>query len=277
MHRVTPQFMGFPVQIQTPFKKTRPRGRVFLIFLLTARKKNGMIYIVDTKRQVQRRRAGIRNSEEGERTMKSTKSAKLRTASRLVGYIGIGACLLASCLYLLLHEVANEKLEKMLGKFDVKSLIYVGIAAAVFLVVAIILRAASSSARRAEHYAEEAEAARKAQEAAQAEAAEKAQAEQEALDAAEAEKAAAEAEDARKAEEKAAAMEGGKTFVAYIGRNIPEKQREMMVKVGEFTRKNAKVIIAVAATVAITSAMAKRKAEKETTRRRQNFFRSLGC
>ena len=209
--------------------------------------------------------------------MKSTKSAKLRTASRLVGYIGIGACLLASCLYLLLHEVANDTLEKMLGKFDLKSLIFVGIAAAVFLVIAIILRAASASASRNEQYEEEAEAARKAQEPADAEAAEKAKAIQEAADAEAAEKAAAEAEEARKAEEKAAAMEGGKTFVAYIGRNIPEKQREAMVKVGEFTKKNAKVIIAVAATVAITTAISRRKAEKETTRRRQNFFRSLGC
>lgn len=207
--------------------------------------------------------------------MKSTKSAKLRTASRLVGYIGIGACLLASFVYLLLHEVANDKLEKMLGKFDLKSLIFVGIAAAVFLVIAIILRAASASALRNEQYEEE--VARKEQEAADAEAAEKARAEQEALDAENAEKAAAEAEEARKAEEKAAAMEGGKNFVAYIGRNIPEKQREAMVKVGEFTKKNAKVIIAVAATVAITTAISRRKAEKETTRRRQNFFRSLGC
>ena len=84
-------------------------------------------------------------------------------------------------------------------------------------------------------------------------------------------------EAARKAAEKAAAMEGGKTFVAYIGRNIPEKQREAMVKVGEFTKKNAKVIVAVATTLVVANMIAKRKAEKETTRRRQNFFRSLGC
>ena len=94
--------------------------------------------------------------------MKSTKSAKLRTASRLIGYIGIGACLLASCLYLLLHEVANDKLESMLGKFDLKSLIYVGIAAGVFLVIAIILRAASCAARKNEKYAEEVYAANQA-------------------------------------------------------------------------------------------------------------------
>lgn len=207
--------------------------------------------------------------------MKSTKSAKLRTASRLVGYIGIGACLLASFVYLLLHEVANDKLEKMLGKFDLKSLIFVGIAAAVFLVIAIILRAASASALRNEQYEEE--VARKEQEDADREAAEKLKAMQDAADAEAAEKAAAEAEEAQKAEEKEKAIEGGKNFVAYIGRNIPEKQREAMVKVGEFTKKNAKVIIAVAATVAITTAISKRKAEKETTRRRQNFFRSLGC
>lgn len=207
--------------------------------------------------------------------MKSTKSAKLRTASRLVGYIGIGACLLVSCLYLLLHEIANDTLEEMLGTFDLKSLIYVGIAAAVFLVVAIILRAASASALRNERYAEE--VARREKEAADIEAAAKLKALQDAADAEAAEKAAAEAEEARKAEEKEKAMEGGKTFVAYIGRNIPDKQREAMVKVGEFTKKNAKVIVAVAATVAITTAISKRKAEKETTRRRQNFFRSLGC
>lgn len=209
--------------------------------------------------------------------MKSTKSAKLRTASRLIGYIGIGACLLASCLYLLLHEIADDKLTSMLGKFDVKSLIYVGIAAAVFLVIAIVLRVASCSARKSEKYAEEVAAATAAREAAEREAAEKAAAEQAAADAEAEEKAAAEAEEARKAEEKAAAIAGGKTFVAYIGRNIPEKQREAMVKIGEFTKKNAKVIAAVAVTVAVTTALSRRKAEKETTRRRQNFFRSLGC
>ena len=199
--------------------------------------------------------------------MKSTKSAKLRTASRLVGYIGIGACLLAAFLYLLMHEIADDKLTQTIGAFDLKSLIYVGIAAAAFLVIAIILRAASASARRAEQYEAEAAAARAAQEAAEKEAAEKAAAEQAALD----------AEEARKAEEKAAAIAGGKTFIAYIGRNIPEKQRAAMVKVGEFTKKNAKVIAAVAVTAAVMTAISKRKAEKETTRRRQSFFRSLGC
>ena len=209
--------------------------------------------------------------------MKSTKSAKLRTASRLIGYIGIGACLLASCLYLLLHEVANDKLESMLGKFDLKSLIYVGIAAGVFLVIAIILRAASCAARKNEKYAEEVYVANQAREAAEREAAEKAAADQAAADAESAKQAELEAEEARKAAEKAAAIEGGKTFVAYIGRNIPEKQRAAMVKIGEFTKKNAKVIAAVAVTVAVTTAISRRKAEKETTRRRQNFFRSLGC
>ena len=209
--------------------------------------------------------------------MKSTKSAKLRTASRLVGYIGIGACLLAAFLYLLMHEIADDKLTQTIGAFDLKSLIYVGIAAAAFLVIAIILRAASASARRAEQYEAEAAAARAAQEAAEKEAAEKAAAEQAAADAEEAEQAALDAEEARKAEEKAAAIAGGKTFVAYIGRNIPEKQRAAMVKVGEFTKKNAKVIAAVAVTAAVMTAISKRKAEKETTRRRQSFFRSLGC
>ena len=59
--------------------------------------------------------------------MEKTKSAKLRTASRFVGYIGIGACLLGSFLYLLLHEIFGKKLEDKIGEFDVKSLIYVGI------------------------------------------------------------------------------------------------------------------------------------------------------
>lgn len=188
--------------------------------------------------------------------MEKTKSAKLRTASRLVGYIGIGACLLGAFAYLLLHEIANGTLEKLLGKFDVKSLIYVGIAAAVFLVIAVILRIASASAKRNEACAAEAEET-------------EAPAEEPVVDVDE--------EAARKAAEKAAAMEGGKTFVAYIGRNIPEKQREAMVKVGEFTKKNAKVIVAVATTLVVANMIAKRKAEKETTRRRQNFFRSLGC
>ena len=89
--------------------------------------------------------------------MEKTKSAKLRTASRLVGYIGIGACLLGAFAYLLLHEIANGTLEKLLGKFDVKSLIYVGIAAAAFLVIAVILRIASASAKRNEACAAEAE------------------------------------------------------------------------------------------------------------------------
>ena len=41
--------------------------------------------------------------------MKSTKSAKLRTASSQIGYIGIGASQLATCMNLQLHEVANDK------------------------------------------------------------------------------------------------------------------------------------------------------------------------
>lgn len=206
--------------------------------------------------------------------MERTKSEKLRTASRLVGYIGIGACLLGAFAYLLLHEIANETLEKMLGKFDVKSLIYVGIAAAAFLVVAVILRIASSAARK--NAVCEAEAEAEAEETPAEEPVE-AEAEPVEVEPTEPEVDEAAAEAARKAEEKAAAMEGGKTFVAYIGRNIPEKQREAMVKVGEFTKKNAKVIAAVAATLVVANMLAKRKAEKETTRRRQNFFRSLGC
>lgn len=202
--------------------------------------------------------------------MEKTKSAKLRTASRLVGYIGIGACLLGAFAYLLLHEIANGTLEKLLGKFDVKSLIYVGIAAAVFLVIAVILRIASASAKRSEACAAEAEETEApAEEPVDETAVEETPVEEPVVDVDE--------EAARKAAEKAAAMEGGKTFVAYIGRNIPEKQREAMVKVGEFTKKNAKVIVAVAATLVVTNMIAKRKAEKETTRRRQNFFRSLGC
>ena len=202
--------------------------------------------------------------------MEKTKSAKLRTASRLVGYIGIGACLLGAFAYLLLHEIANGTLEKLLGKFDVKSLIYVGIAAAVFLVIAVILRIASVSAKRSEACAAEAEETEApAEEPVEETAVEETPVEEPVVDVDE--------EAARKAAEKAAAMEGGKTFVAYIGRNIPEKQREAMVKVGEFTKKNAKVIVAVAATLVVTNMIAKRKAEKETTRRRQNFFRSLGC
>lgn len=202
--------------------------------------------------------------------MEKTKSAKLRTASRLVGYIGIGACLLGAFAYLLLHEIANGTLEKLLGKFDVKSLIYVGIAAAVFLVIAVILRIASASAKRNEACAAEAEETEApAEEPVEETAVEETPVEEPVVDVDE--------EAARKAAEKAAAMEGGKTFVAYIGRNIPEKQREAMVKVGEFTKKNAKVIVAVAATLVVTNMIAKRKAEKETTRRRQNFFRSLGC
>lgn len=202
--------------------------------------------------------------------MEKTKSAKLRTASRLVGYIGIGACLLGAFAYLLLHEIANGTLEKLLGKFDVKSLIYVGIAAAVFLVIAVILRIASASAKRSEACAAEAEETEApAEEPVDETAVEETPVEEPVVDVDE--------EAARKAAEKAAAMEGGKTFVAYIGRNIPEKQREAMVKVGEFTKKNAKVIVAVAATLVVTNMIAKHKAEKETTRRRQNFFRSLGC
>ena len=202
--------------------------------------------------------------------MEKTKSAKLRTASRLVGYIGIGACLLGAFAYLLLHEIANGTLEKLLGKFDVKSLIYVGIAAAAFLVIAVILRIASASAKRNEACAAEAEETEApVDETAVAETPVEEPVEEPVVDVDE--------EAARKAAEKAAAMEGGKTFVAYIGRNIPEKQREAMVKVGEFTKKNAKVIVAVATTLVVANMIAKRKAEKETTRRRQNFFRSLGC
>lgn len=202
--------------------------------------------------------------------MEKTKSAKLRTASRLVGYIGIGACLLGAFAYLLLHEIANGTLEKLLGKFDVKSLIYVGIAAAAFLVIAVILRIASASAKRNEACAAEAEETEApAEEPVDETAVAETPVEEPIVDVDE--------EAARKAAEKAAAMEGGKTFVAYIGRNIPEKQREAMVKVGEFTKKNAKVIVAVATTLVVANMIAKRKAEKETTRRRQNFFRSLGC
>lgn len=198
--------------------------------------------------------------------MEKTKSAKLRTASRFVGYIGIGACLLGSFLYLLLHEIFGKKLEDKIGEFNVKSLIYVGILAAVILVIAIVLRVASASAKRKE--ALEAEAAEA--EAAAEEPVEEPVEEPEPVD--------PEAEEAaRRAAEKAEAMKGGKTFVAYIGKNISEKQGEAMAKVSEFTKKNAKVIVAVAATLAITNMIHKCKTEKETTRRRQNFFRSLGC
>ena len=80
--------------------------------------------------------------------MENTKGRGLLVASRLVGYIGVGACLLSAIAYMAMH-LANVNMD-FIGGFSWDSLIYVAIAAAAFVVIAVALRIASNALRNKE-------------------------------------------------------------------------------------------------------------------------------
>ncbi len=77
--------------------------------------------------------------------MENTKGRGLLVASRLVGYIGVGACLLSAIAYMVMH-LADVNMD-FIGGFSWDSLIYVAIAAAAFIVIAVALRIASNVLR----------------------------------------------------------------------------------------------------------------------------------
>lgn len=70
--------------------------------------------------------------------MRNTKTNGWKVASNIIFYGGVMVCMAAVIAYLLMHQFAPEK--AILGPFDVNHLIYIGIAAAACVVIAIILR-----------------------------------------------------------------------------------------------------------------------------------------
>jgi len=78
--------------------------------------------------------------------MENNKSRGLKVASRLVGYIGVAVCMIAAIAYLLMHQLGYQI--KFIGAFEWTHIIYVGAVALGFILIAVILRIASRVAAK---------------------------------------------------------------------------------------------------------------------------------
>ena len=76
--------------------------------------------------------------------MRNEKSNRLLVISRLVGFSGVFACMMAAIVYLLLHVIG------VAGVYNPVSLYIIAALAVVFVAVALILRAASNRAAKVE-------------------------------------------------------------------------------------------------------------------------------
>lgn len=78
--------------------------------------------------------------------MRNTKTNGWKVAANIIFFGGVMVCAVAVIAYLLMHQIAPEK--EVFGPFDVNNLIYIGIAAAACVVIAIILRVIGSIAAK---------------------------------------------------------------------------------------------------------------------------------
>lgn len=182
--------------------------------------------------------------------MENNKSRKLKLASRLIGYIGFFACLIAAVIYFAIHQLDNE----VAGGFKWEHLYIIAAAAGAFILIAIVLRILSNVV------------ARRALVEAEAEINEIEEEEIEEM----IEACCEETEEDEEAEEEAPAESKG--VVAIIkGKLTPENKEKIVAAV----KKNAPVIIAVAATATAAVVIGKAINDSKKAKIRRNILKLL--
>ncbi len=186
--------------------------------------------------------------------MEKSKSRSLKVAANVVFVIGLCVCLLGAIAYLVLHELEVEI--PVIGAFQWENLYYVAALLGVFIVIAVILRLAGIAAAR-----REARLAAAAEEAA-ADAAIEVEA-----DVVET----GEDETDENAEEPADDAAPAKLSVMDVirGKAIPAETKEKIVAT---VKKNAPVIVAVAATLTVSVMVSKLAKEKRKAKVRRNIL-----
>lgn len=192
------------------------------------------------------------------------KSTKLRIAAKLVGVIGVLACLIGCAVYcvLCMPEVLNLPFSWLGILID-----FVMLAVCVF--VAVMLNVAANSAEAEEMMALEAATAAEAAAAA----AEAAAREAEAQALAEAEAA---AEAAARAEAEAAAAEKQATLIGQIRAQIPEETLAKIDRVVEVVKANTDVLVPAAVVCTAAVVVAKARKERKRAKMRNAFFKLFG-
>lgn len=192
--------------------------------------------------------------------MEKSKSRSLKVAANLIFVIGLCVCMLGAIAYLVLHELEVEI--PFIGAFQWEHLYYVAALLGVVIVIALIFRIAGNVAARKEARAGVAEA--EINEAPEAPEDDKDQAlvevEADVVDQGE--------EEAEPAE---AAAVPAKFSVADVlkGKAIPEETKQKIVAT---VKKNAPVIVAVAATLTVSAMVGKLAKEKRKAKIRKNIL-----
>ena len=195
--------------------------------------------------------------------MEKSKSRSLKVASNVVWIVGLLACLLGAIVYMILHELDVEI--AFIGPFEWEHLYYVAALAGVFIIIALILRIAANVAARKEALAVEAEA----NESADAEEDDKVEAEcckNETEDSMADEGAVAELEC-----EAIPAVPAKTNYLLSVlkSKSISPETKEKVVAT---VKKNAPVILAVAATATVSILLAKSAKEKRKAKIRKNIL-----
>ena len=194
--------------------------------------------------------------------MEKSKSRSLKVAANLIFVIGLCVCLLGAIAYLVLHELEIEV--PVIGAFQWEHLYYVAALLGVFIVIALIVRIAGNVAARKE--AKLAIADLEVNEIAdEAEEDYKTEADAEAEEACEA------AEEETNDEAAVAAAVPAKFSVADVlkGKPIPAETKQKIVAT---VKKNAPVIVAVAATLTVSAVVSKMAKEKRKAKIRKNIL-----
>ena len=178
--------------------------------------------------------------------MRNEKSNRLLVLSRLIGFSGVFSCMMAALVYLLLQVVG------IAGVYNPVSLYIIAALAVVFVAVALVLRAMSNAAARAEDAFETSEVVEDAVD--------------EVL-----EVCADAAEDADEMVEEIV-EEAEPVAEEETSKGILQLTPETKEKIVKTVKKNAPVILAVAATAAISAVVSNSAKEKERARVRKSIL-----
>lgn len=178
--------------------------------------------------------------------MEKSKSRSLKVAANVVCIVGLLACLLGAIVYMILHELDIEI--AFIGPFEWEHLYYVAALAGLFIIIALILRIAGNIAARKEALACEAEANEIAEEDDETECCENEEAE---------------------CEEAPAPAKTNYLLSVLKGKGLSPEAKEKVVAT---VKKNAPVILAVAATATVSMLLAKSAKEKRKARVRRNIL-----
>lgn len=193
--------------------------------------------------------------------MEKSKSRSLKVAANLIFVIGLCVCMLGAIAYLVLHELEIEM--PFIGAFQWEHLYYVAALLGVIIVIALIFRIAGNVAARKEARADEVEV--EINEAPEALEDDKDQA------VVEVEADVVEQGDDAEPDNAVAAAVPAKFSIADVlkGKAIPEETKQKIVAT---VKKNAPVIVAVAATLTVSAMVGKLAKEKRKANIRKNIL-----